>query len=128
MNELHYEQESYNIIGACIAVHQELGAGFLETVYQEALEEEFKIRKIPYTKEALIHINYKGKNLQKKFKADFICYGKIILELKAVTNLNPSHKAQVINYLKATNMQLGLLINFGEQSLTSKRIINKNQD
>ena len=120
-----FKDESYQIIGSCMAVHRELGCGFLEAVYQEALEEEFKIRKIPYVREKQLDIFYKGHLLNKKYQADFICYGKIILELKAITELNSAHKSQLINYLKATNLKLGLLVNFGGNTLESKRVINK---
>ena len=103
-------------------VHKELGNGFLEPVYQEALEEEFKIQKIPYEREKLLTVMYKGKKLSKEYFADFVCYGNIIVELKAVTNLVKGHKAQVINYMKATNSEIGILVNFGENSLKWERI------
>ncbi len=119
---LLYEEETHSIIGACIEVHKQLGTGFLEAVYQEALSIEFDIRKIPYKKEKSLPVVYKGKELQKKYYADFICYGKIIIELKAVTELASVHKAQVINYLKATNNKIGLLINFGDTTLKWERI------
>jgi GxxExxY protein len=120
-----FKDESYQIVGACMAVHRELGCGFLEAVYQEALEEEFKIRKIPYVREKQLDIFYKEKLLNKRYQADFICYGNIILELKALTELNSVHKAQLINYLKVTNLKLGLLVNFGGNAFESKRVINK---
>ena len=107
-----------------MAVHNELGCGFLEAVYQEALEEEFKIRNIPYLREVEISIAYKGKVLNKKYVADFICYDNVVVELKALIELNSIHKAQLINYLKITGNDLGLLINFGKQSLETKRVIN----
>jgi len=98
-------------------VHHELGNGFLEAVYQEALEEEFKIQNIPYEREKYLPIEYKGKTLSKEYFADFICYDDIIVELKAVTKIVAAHKAQVINYLKAADKEVGLLFNFGENSL-----------
>lgn len=121
--ELHYKQETYKLIGACMAVHSELGCGFLEAVYSEALELEFIEQKIPYKREVPLYIDYKGKSLNKSYLADFICYDKIIVELKAVNYLESVHEAQVLNYLKATSFKLGLLINFGEQSLKYKRIV-----
>ena len=105
-------------------VHKELGSGFLEAVYQEALALEFKYNDVPFLKEKLIDIQYKNIFLEKKYISDFICYDDIILELKAVSSLRPEHTSQVINYLKATNKKLGLLINFGAKSLEYKRIVN----
>ena len=116
------ENMTGRIINACIEVHNELGNGFLETVYQEALEEEFKIQEIPYEREKLLPIIYKGKRLSKEYYADFVCYDSIIVELKAVTVLSKPHKAQVLNYLNAANLDIGLLINFGETSLKWDRI------
>ena len=124
MNEIILKDESYNIIGACMAVHRELGCGFLEVVYQEALEEEFKLRSIPYVREQLLTITYKGKLLSKNYQADFICYENIIVELKALSELNTTHQSQLINYLKVTNIKLGLLVNFGRRSLETKRVVN----
>ena len=120
---LVYQDESYEIIGACMEVHRELGCGFLEAVYQEALAIEFSRRKIPFDQEMLLQINYKGQKLKKEYKADFICYNKIIIELKALSKLAPEHMAQTLNYLKITDHRLGLLINFGESSLKYKRIV-----
>ncbi len=124
-NDILFKDESYKIIGACMAVHNELGNGFLEAVYQEALEIEFKLRKIPYEREVELEIFYKDQILEKKYQADFICFNEIIIELKALSALESSHKSQVINYLKATDMQLGLLVNFGQASFVSQRIIKK---
>lgn len=125
-DDLFFKEECYLLIGACMAVHRELGCGFLEAVYQEALEEEFKFRNIPYVREESLPITYKGKLLNKRYVADFVCYGNIIIELKALTELNAVHKSQLINYLKVTNLKLGLLVNFGQNSLQSKRVINSN--
>jgi GxxExxY protein len=119
-----FKKESYSIIGAAMAVHRELGCGFLESVYQESLEEELKIESIPYTREVQLDVHYKDKLLSKSFKADFLCYDKVIIELKACSSLDPSHYSQLVNYLKASNHKLGLLINFGKSSLEYKRIIN----
>jgi GxxExxY protein len=118
-----YQDESYKIIGAAMTVHRELGCGFLEQVYQEALEIELQKQNIPFEREALLSITYDGVILKKQYVADFKCYDKIIVELKAVKELDNIDEAQVFNYLKATGYKLGLLINFGEPSLTYKRIV-----
>ena len=119
---LLHEEETGKILNACFEVHKELGNGFLEAVYQEALELGFKNQNIPYEREKLLPQTYKGKLLEKEYYADFICYGKIVVELKAVAALTSSHKAQVINYLKASSNEIGLLINFGTNSLKWERI------
>ena len=117
------ENETYNIIGACFEVHKQLGNGFLEAVYQEALEIELRLRNIPFTREKQLKIKYKGKELKKYYTADFVCYDNIILELKALSELTNTNEAQVLNYLKTTNYKVGLLINFGTKSLQHKRLI-----
>ena len=119
---LKKEELTGKIINACIEVHNELGNGFLEPVYQEALEEEFKLQHIPYEREKLLPIIYKGKKLTKEYYADFLCFDEIIVELKAVSILSKPHKAQVLNYLNAADKDIGLLINFGETSLKWERI------
>ncbi len=108
-----YRQESYEIIGAAFDVYNKLGHGFLEAVYQEAFEIELKKREIPYEREKEIKIYYDGQELKQTYKADFVCYDKIIVELKAVSELEESHHAQVYNYLHATGYKLGILLNFG---------------
>ena len=120
---LIFEAESYEIIGAAMEVHKELGCGFSEPVYQEALELEFLRRAIPHEREKHLHIYYKGVLLDKKYISDFICYDQIVVELKALSNLVSEHEAQVLNYLKATGFRLGLLINFGGKSLEYKRLV-----
>ena len=122
MSGLLYEEETGEIINACMAVHKELGNGFLEAVYQDALEIEFKERGITYAREAQIPIFYKGQRLDKEYYADFICYGKIIVELKCVSRLVNANKAQVINYLHGTKLNVGLLVNFAEASLKWERL------
>ena len=117
-----YNDEGYAIIGAAQKVYNTLGVGFVEAIYQEALEGEFKRRNIPYEREKELHINYDGIRLDKTFKPDFICYGKIIVEIKAVIELDNMNRSQVYNYLKASGLELGLLVNFGTTSLTYKRI------
>jgi len=121
--DLIYKDESYKIIGACMEVHRELGPGFLEAVYQEALELEFQKQNIPYEREKLLNIFYKGVKLTKYYSADFVCYDKIILETKAINELTGGHESQVLNYLKATDYKLGILVNFGAESLEYKRLI-----
>ncbi len=104
-------------------VHNELGPGFLEAVYHEALELEFKMQQVPYEREARLHLQYKGQPLKKIYKPDFYCYNRIIVEIKASSGLTSDDLAQGLNYLKAAKTQLGLLINFGTQRLEFKRII-----
>ncbi len=118
-----FKTESYNIIGACLEVHNKLGQGFLEAIYQEALSIEFDLRHIPYQRELALDISYKGHTLNKNYYADFLCYDKIILELKALSAINNNHEAQLLNYLKASGYKLGFLINFGEPSLKFKRMV-----
>ena len=121
--EYKFQKETYDIIGACFEVHKILGCGFLEGVYQEALEIEFKRRGIPYEREKELLIEYKGEVLKKQYNADFVFYSEIIVELKALNALREEHMAQVLNYLKATKFELGYIFNFGEKSLKYKRII-----
>jgi GxxExxY protein len=111
---LVYPNESYAVRGAAMRVYNVLGSGFLEAVYQEALEIELEKRHIPYEKEKELEIYYDDIKLGKKYVADFVCYDKIILELKAVKELDDSHRSQLYNYLKATGFKLGFLINFGK--------------
>ena len=124
MSALLHEEETYKIIGACMKMHKNLGSGFLESVYQEVLAKEFTKEDIPFKEQKKLNLFYEGEKLDKYFKADFLCYDKIIVELKSVSFLNKSLEGQVINYLKATNKEVGLLINFGEKSLKWKRFIN----
>lgn len=123
MSEIIFKDECFKIIGACFDVYNELGCGFLESVYQEALEIVFKDLNIPYQREKELTISFRKQKLNKTYQADFICYDKIILELKAVSLLDEIHKAQLFNYLKASKLRLGLLVNFGGKSLKYKRII-----
>jgi len=125
VQNLLFKDESYKIIGAAINVHNLLGCGFLEPVYQEALQIEFELLQIPFQREVPLPIIYKGRQLEKNYVADFVCYGKIIVELKALSALTSEHKAQVINYLKAASFELGLLINFGTSKLITERIIRE---
>lgn len=117
------DKRTYKIIGAAMEVHKELGCGFLEAIYQEALEKEFFLQGIPYESQKVIEIFYKGKPLDKTYQPDFICYDEIILEIKALSTLSSLEEAQLINYLKATGLSVGLLVNFGARSLEYKRMI-----
>ena len=118
---LRYEQETYQIIGAAMKVHSILGPGFTEKVYQEALAIEFAERGIPFEREKEIHAVYKGIVLGGTFIPDYICYDKIIVEIKAVKDLDDVHRSQAINYAKIAGYSLSLLINFGEESLVKER-------
>ena len=118
------ENETFKIRKCLWKVHDELGSGFLEKVYQEALEMEFHSSNIPFSREHPIHIYYQGVQMKQEYIADFICYDKLILELKAVSELTDVHRAQVYNYLKATNLDVALLVNFGETPLKIERLFN----
>lgn len=115
MTELHLKDESHAIIGAAIEVYNELGAGFLEAVYHEAMEVELTRRQIPFTSQSELVIHYKNQPLRKRYVPDLICYGKIIVELKAVEQLTNHEDAQLHNYLHATGYELGLMFNFGSR-------------
>ena len=119
-----YKVESFKIIGICMNIHSTMGFGFLEAVYAEILEKEFIKNNIPYQREVKLDLFFNGEKLSKKYKADFVCFDEIILEIKSTSFLHENFTKQTINYLKATNKKLGLLINFGEKSLKHKRIIN----
>ena len=113
MERFLYKDETYAIHGAIFEVYRVLGCGFLEAVYQKALEVELAQRNIPFESQVDIDIEYKGMKLEQTYRADLVCYDKIILELKAVQDLLPEHEAQLQNYLRATKMRVGLLVNFG---------------
>lgn len=113
MGGIIYKEESYQINGACFEVYKEKGCGFLEDVYQECLEIEFELQGIDFVAQYPLKLEYKGRPLRKKYIPDFICFGKIIVEIKAVKEIADEHRAQVQNYLRATGYKLGLIINFG---------------
>ena len=113
MDDLVYAEETYAIRGAVFEVYREMGCGFLEPVYQECLEKEFSRRKLPHVSHVDLKLVYKGELLVQTYKPDFVCFGKIVVELKAVKAMAPEHEAQLLNYLKATEMRLGLLVNLG---------------
>jgi GxxExxY protein len=123
--DLLFKDEVYAIYGAAIEVHKELGAGFLETVYQEALEIELRERGIPFESQKSLPIHYKVRLLKKEYIADLVCYGKIIVELKSIKELSEKDDAQTLNYLKATGLRLGLLINFGSQGILERKRLVK---
>jgi GxxExxY protein len=122
-HDLILKDECYRIIGACMEVHNELGAGFLEPVYPEALAIEFEHQGIPFVKENRVDIYYKGRLLDRKYSADFLCFNQVLVELKALEDLTNAHLSQILNYLKGTNLQIGLLVNFGKASLQYKRVV-----
>ena len=115
MSKLIYEQESFQIRGACFEVYREKGAGFLESVYQECLELEMRQEDIPFVSQPKLELDYKGQKLKSEFQPDMIFFGKIILELKAIRELTDEHRSQLHNYLRATGHRLGMLVNFGHQ-------------
>jgi GxxExxY protein len=120
------DPRTYAIIGAAMEVHKQLGCGFMETVYQEALALEFQDRNIAFKREVELPILYKGQTLSMLYRADFICFDSILVELKALDRFGPSEEAQIINYLKASHLRLALLLNFGRPSLEYERYIYDN--
>ncbi len=121
--KLENEDLTYQIIGSCFEVHKQLGKGFSEIVYKDCLEIEFNLRSIPYIREKEFDIIYKDVIIPRKYNADFIVYEKIILEIKAVESISQSHIKQTLNYLAVSKLKLGLVVNFGEDSLVHKRVI-----
>jgi GxxExxY protein len=120
-----FEKESYDIMGALMEVHRELGSGFLEAIYQEAVELELASRGVPFEAQKPLQVTYKGQTLRKAYLADIVCHGQIIIEMKAAERLTSKDEAQLINYLKATGFRLGILVNFGSVGkLEWKRIVN----
>lgn len=121
------DPQTYAIIGAAMEVHRRMGPGFLEVVYQEALEREMAEQGVPFCREMEIPVYYKGRRLACLFRADFVCYDSVIVELKAIKALTNIEYAQLLNYLKATRAERGLLLNFGSSSLEFKRFIYSNE-
>jgi GxxExxY protein len=117
------DPRTYAIIGAAIEVHKQLGCGFLEPVYQEELVLEFRLRNVPFRREVRLAIHYKGQLLQTSYCVDFICFESVVVELKALVRMSGTEEAQVINYLKATGFEVGLLLNFGTRSLEHRRFV-----
>ncbi len=123
MSTIIYPEQSYQIMGACFEVYKGKGCGFLEAVYQECLELEFADRGMPFAAQQKLNLTYKGRPLKQTYEPDFVCDGKIILEIKAVSTLTDEHRAQLHNYLRATGHRLGLLVNFGHDPMVeSERI------
>ena len=121
-----FKEESYKIIGACFEIYKEKGNGFLEPVYQECLAIEFAEQGIPFIEKPRLRLEYKGRKLKQTYEPDFLCFDHIIVEIKAVKNLADEHRAQVINYLKATGKSLGLLVNFGHYpKIEHERFVNQ---
>jgi len=132
--ELIYKDECYRIIGACFEVYKEKGCGFLEPVYDDCLAIELGLQSIPHLPKARLQLHYKGQILPHHYEPDFVCFEKVILEIKAVTKLTDEHRSQVLNYLAATGFHLGILVNFGhypklewERIASSKRNISPDQ-
>jgi GxxExxY protein len=123
VNDLIYKEEVYSFISCCFEVHKHLGSGFLEAVYKDALCHELKLRNIPFERERKFEIEYKGIILPHYYYCDLIIHDKIVIEIKAQENIVGSHYKQLINYLAASEIKLGLLVNFGEESLKFKRVV-----
>ena len=123
VNQSMPDKETYAIIGAAMTVHSQLGHGFLEAVYQEALEHEFRFLNIPYQREHKLPVYYRDAKLKTYYQADFVCYGSVIVELKALQQISGIEESQVINYLKASGLNRALLINFGTPKLQHKRLV-----
>jgi len=123
MPDIILRDESYKVVGICMEVHRELGCGFKEVIYKDALELEFADNKISYLREKLFKIEYKGMTLKHKYAADFIVFDQIVLAVKATSFLVDNFVVQTINYLKASGLQLGIIANFGQKSLTYKRVV-----
>ena len=126
MDDFPLKDETYQVLGACFEVYNEMGRGFLESVYQECLEVELTSNGIPFEAQQPIELVFKGQDLQRTFAPDLLCFGKVIVELKAVRRLAAEHRAQLINYLKACRLEVGLLVNFGSHpQLEYERIVNQ---
>jgi GxxExxY protein len=123
VSEIIYKEESFKIIGLCMEVHRELGKGHDEVIYKDALEYEFSQNVVPFSREKHYQIQYKTIILRHKYFADFVVFDKILFEAKAVERLIDEHVKQVLNYLAASKLKLGLLVNFGEDSLVYKRVV-----
>ncbi len=124
--EIVFKSESYRVVGACFEVYKVKGNGFLEAVYQESLAIEFGAQGIPFEQKPRVKLEYKGQPLNQHYEPDFLCFAEILLEIKAVKKLTDEHRAQVINYLKATGKQLGLLVNFGHYpKVEHERFVNQ---
>ena len=124
MSKLLFEEETFKVIGACINVHKKLGNSFSEAVYQQALEKEFLQANIPFEPQKEVPIYYNGEPLNEFFKVDFLCFNSVLLDIKSVRSIQEDMTQQVLNYLKSSHIEIGMLINFGEQSLKWKRLVH----
>ena len=118
------DPRTYEVIGAAMEVHKQLGHGFLEAVYQEALAVEMELREIPFSREVMLPVHYKNRQLAVGYRADFLCFENVVVEIKALRRLSTIEEAQILNYLKATGLEIGILINFGSRSLEYKRYVH----
>ncbi|HMO04566.1 MAG TPA: GxxExxY protein [Kiritimatiellia bacterium] len=126
MTTIVFKEESFKITGACFEVYKEKGAGFLEAVFQECLAMEFEVAGIPFAEKPWLNLSYKGRLLKSTYQPDFVCYGKIIVEIKAISALTDETRAQIINYLKASGLPLGILVNFGHYpKIEIERFVNR---
>lgn len=123
LDNLLMREEVFTIVGAAMEVHSVLGCGFLESVYQEALALELRNRDVLFLKQERIEVFYKGRTLEKYFVVDFLCFGEIVVEIKALASISSEHEAQLLNYLKVSNHKVGILINFGAEKLEFKRMV-----
>ena len=123
LDNLLMREEVFTIVGAAMEVHSVLGCGFLESVYQEALALELRNRDVLFLKQERIEVFYKGRTLEKYFVVDFLCFGEIVVEIKALASISSEHEAQLLNYLKVSNHKVGILINFGTEKLEFKRMV-----
>jgi len=123
MSEFLFKRETFQIIGAAMEVHKNLGCGFLEAIYQEALELELILRKIPFVHQKILPVYYKEYRLNKEYVADLICFDEIIVELKALSKISGKEESQLLNYMTATKTKVGLILNFGAPSLEYKRMV-----
>jgi len=130
MNEdFPLKEETYLILGACFEVYNEMGRGFLEPVYQECLEKELQMQEIPFESQPVLELEYKGQQLDKRYQPDLVCFGSVVVEIKALTRLLVEHEAQLLNYLNAGNFEVGLLVNFGHYpKLEYTRLINQKKN
>ena len=125
-NDFPLKEETYRILGACFEVYNEMGSGFLEPVYQECLELELRLQGIQFERQIILELEYKGHKLEKKYQPDLICFGNVVVELKAVSNLASEHEAQLLNYMNAGGFEVGLLVNFGHYpKLEYTRLVNQ---
>jgi GxxExxY protein len=125
-DDFPHAEETYRILGACFEVYNEMGCGFLEPVYQECLESELRIQEIPFESQAVLEIEYKGIRLEKRYQPDLICFGTVVVEIKAAASLLIEHEAQLLNYLKVGEFEVGLLVNFGHYpKLEYTRLVNQ---